>query len=140
MRGKRDKSGPFWFPSLCNCTCKHQLRPWNNFFFKLEQLALPLPQSIYASHVSLSLGLHGIVFLNTYTDWKCELREGVLNIIKLGYKGTVTALQSADSAILFPTTLMEPVNWCENVPFPILPYNIYDCTCTAHYHSKLNQS
>ena len=60
-----------------------------------------------------------IVFLNTYTDWKCELREGVLNIIKLGYKVTVTALQSTDSAILFPTTLMEPVNWCENVPFPI---------------------
>ena len=62
----------------------------------------------------------GIVFLKfkyvVYTDWKCELREGVLNIIKLGYKGTVT---TTDSAILFPTTLMEPVNWCENVPFPI---------------------
>ena len=38
-------------------------------------------------HVSLSLGL-GLFFKNTYTDWKCELREGVLNIIKLGYKGT----------------------------------------------------
>ena len=62
----------------------------------------------------------GIVFKNTYADWKCELREGVLNIIKHGYKGTVTASQSTDSAILFPTTtLMEPVNWCENVPFPI---------------------
>ena len=118
-RKKRQKRSFFGFPPSAIVRANTSCNLGTTFFFKLEQLALPLPQGIYASHVSLSLGLHGIVFLNTYTDWKCELREGVLNIIKLGYKGTVTASQSADSAILFPTTLMEPVNWCENVPFPI---------------------
>ena len=32
------------------------------------------------------LGLY--LYILICTDWKCELREGVLNIIKLGYKGT----------------------------------------------------
>ena len=49
---------------------------------KLEQLALP--QGICIACLSFGLYLYILIC----TDWKCELREGVLNIIKLGYKGT----------------------------------------------------
>ena len=84
-KGRRDKR-PFWFPPitvLCGKT-SHNL---GTALFQVETSSLSFTPKYLHSMFEFGIDLNHTVYF-IYADWKCELREGVLNIIKLGYKGT----------------------------------------------------